>query len=335
MSNTENREKSLSDGLQIPGLVQSLDPVEQLSFPGGPVTPTPESVTSQARMEDIPDLSNVDTARQLVPVMNQTLPATPFPVSSPGATSALLLGAQPLMTEALNGAIAQANTSSLRTPVIIRGSNKVRHSPRPPRGRRHIISIATLVMLSIITVGTLLAVSPMGLDAHIGSRSSATGSSLVQDSSGNSMSLVSQQATATAIVHQQTDGYVAGAGSGAVLTGSPGTWPLGVCTYWANLRYHELTGVWVTWLGNAYQWADGARQAGWNVSQSPHVPSIIVLEPGVQGASGYGHVAVVESMVNSTTVRTSNMNWFENGGGWDITSYANFTTGSGVYFIWK
>jgi surface antigen len=55
----------------------------------------------------------------------------------------------------------------------------------------------------------------------------------------------------------------------------------------------------------------------------------------VQGASAYGHVAVVESLVNSTTVHTSNMNWYANGGGWDRVSYYDFTTGSGVYFIWK
>jgi surface antigen len=148
------------------------------------------------------------------------------------------------------------------------------------------------------------------------------------------MNLVAQ-ATATAVVHQQNDGYVGSYGGGAVVTGSPETWPYGVCTYWANYRYHQLTGVWVTWLGNAYQWADGAKEAGWNVSTSPHVPSIIVLEPGVQGASGYGHVAVVEKLVNSTTVYTSNMNWYTNGGGYGIVSYTDFTTGSGVYFIWK
>lgn len=60
----------------------------------------------------------------------------------------------------------------------------------------------------------------------------------------------------------------------------------------------------------------------------------MVLMPGVQGASQVGHVAVVESLVNSTTVRTSNMDWYINGGGLNKVSYANFTTGSGVYFIW-
>lgn len=119
------------------------------------------------------------------------------------------------------------------------------------------------------------------------------------------------------------------------MTGSPTSWPYGYCTYWANARYHELTGNWVTWIGNAYQWVDGATQAGWHVSTSIHIPSIIVLMPGVQGASGYGHVAVAEKQVDSTTVYTSNMNWYTNGGGFGIVSYYNFSTGSGVYFIWK
>jgi len=90
----------------------------------------------------------------------------------------------------------------------------------------------------------------------------------------------------------------------------------------------------VQWKGNADQWVMGARAAGWNVSTSPHVPSIIVLMPSVQGASAFGHVAVAESVVNSSTVHTSNMNWVQNGGGWNKVSYANFTVGPGVYFIW-
>lgn len=112
-------------------------------------------------------------------------------------------------------------------------------------------------------------------------------------------------------------------------------WPVGQSTYWANYRYHQLTGYWVCWTGNAYQWVDSARKAGWHVAQMPHVPSIVVLMPGVQGASAYGHPAVVESLVNSTTIRTSNMDWYINGGGFDKVSYANFTVGVGVYFIWR
>ena len=152
-----------------------------------------------------------------------------------------------------------------------------------------------------------------------------------------SPSLVAQ-ATATAIYHRQTDGYDPYSNGGQVVGNGAGSlnWPLGQCTFWANLHYHALTGYWISWSGNADQWVAGARAGGWNVSTYPHVPSIIVLMPYVQGAGGYGHVAVVESIVagaTPTTVHTSNMNWWGNGG-WDIVSNVNFTAGSGVYFIW-
>ena len=113
------------------------------------------------------------------------------------------------------------------------------------------------------------------------------------------------------------------------------SWPYGQSTYWANYRYHQLTGHWVCWTGNANQWVAGARAAGWHVSNSPHLPSILVLMPYVQGASAYGHPAVVENLVNATTVRTSNMNWAASGGGFGKVSYVNFTIGAGVYFIWR
>lgn len=276
-----------------------------------------------------PDLSSLDTARQPVSHAGATNPLTP----PPGSTRALLLEAQPQMTQALTG-LRDSNPTAIRQPLVIRGNGKKSTGiTRPPQGRRHVIGIAAIILLLIITGGTLFAVSPLGHEINLGAHS-APGSSMAQ--AGSNSPVIAAQATATAVVHQQNDGYDPNSGGGGpVVTGSPESWPLGVCTYWANLRYHQLTDVWVTWTGNAYQWAIGAKEAGWNVSSTPHVPSIIVLGPGVQGASSYGHVAVVESQINSTTVRTSNMNWYTNGGGWDIESYANFTTGPGVQFIWK
>lgn len=337
MSSTENHQKSLSEGLQIPGLVQSPEPVEQLSFTNNPTTPMPASLVMPSERVDAPDLADADTARQPAPNTNIAYPVTPLPASAPGSTRALILNAQPEVTQALSEAVTQAHTGPLRRPVIIRGSQKERRSPRPPQGRRHVIGTAAIILLVLITGGTLFAASPAGHDAGFGFGQpiSAIGS-LIKSNNNNSMNLIMQQATATAVVHQANDGLVPSASNnGPVVTGSPETWPLGVCTYWANLRYHELTGYWVTWLGNAYQWAQGASEAGWHVSSSPHIPSIVVLQPGVQGASGYGHVAVAEKLVNSTTVETSNMNWYTNGGGWDIVSDYDFSTGPGVSFIWK
>jgi surface antigen len=340
MSFRENQRIS-SDGLQIPGLVQSEDSIEQLSFGANPVTPT----NWQAGPQSASGLTDAATAHQPISQAEVAdLPTTHQPVSQPGlkpisqAGLVPLTDSQPGTTRSLAEAVAQsvgakalANTTAQRPPLVIQGTNKAAgRLVRPPQGRRHVINIAALVLLFVIIGGTLLVVSPLGNE--VGLRSLVTGSSLVQNTNNLSLSLVAQ-ATATAVHYQQTDGYDPGS-DGVYVTGSPHAWPYGVCTYWANYRYHQITGNWVTWTGNAYQWAEGAKLAGWNVSSTPHAPSIIVLAPGVQGASGYGHVAVVES-VNGNSAYTSNMNWYANGGGYGIKSYYTFTAGYGVTFIWK
>ena len=84
----------------------------------------------------------------------------------------------------------------------------------------------------------------------------------------------------------------------------------GQCTWWATERIHQLTGLWVPMTGNAYQWRDQAIQKHWQVSTTPSVGSIIVLQPGTKGIkSSDGHVAVVEQILPNGWVLTSNMNW--------------------------
>ncbi len=108
----------------------------------------------------------------------------------------------------------------------------------------------------------------------------------------------------------------------------------GQCTYWANYRYHQLTGVWIPWFGNAYEWYQQAINYGWQTSTSPNPngPSIIVLGPYVQDdLSAYGHVGVVEHINGDGTVTTSNMHWPTAG----VVSYVTFRYPvSGTHFIW-
>jgi surface antigen len=105
----------------------------------------------------------------------------------------------------------------------------------------------------------------------------------------------------------------------------------GQCTYWADYEYHRLTGYAVTWSGNAMDWAAGAAAAGWVVSSTPKVYSIIVLQPGVQGAgAGYGHVGVVESINADGSVNTTNWNVV----GYGVFSWETYKPGPGVSFIW-
>jgi len=229
-------------------------------------------------------------------------------------------------------------TTTNRMPVVIKGNMKKPLPPSPPSQpdpkRRLKVNLIGLLILCLALGLALLTTTPLGQDI-LNINPLLASNNLIKNSNTNPQSLVAQ-ATAIAIFHQKSDGYDPSAGGGQTYSNGAGSlnWPYGECTYWANLEYHKETGFWVSWSGNADQWVNGARNAGWNVSQTPHVSSIIVLMPGVQGASGYGHVAVVESIINSTTVHTSNMNWYTNGGGFGIVSYQNFTTGPGVYFIW-
>jgi surface antigen len=91
--------------------------------------------------------------------------------------------------------------------------------------------------------------------------------------------------------------------------GTANHYPAGQCTVYADQRYHDLTGCYVPWSGNAWQWEGLARTAGWNVSSTPHVPSIMCLQGGVQGASPLGHVGVVESINGDGSFISSNLNW--------------------------
>jgi LysM repeat protein len=115
------------------------------------------------------------------------------------------------------------------------------------------------------------------------------------------------------------------------LTGSTNTFPYGQCTWWADQRYFQLHGVYVPWQtnANAWQWSSRASDYNWSVSTVPVVGSIVVLQPGVQGAYSLGHVGVVESLSNGSAV-VSNMNW---GGSLDQVTDSQVQPGPGVSFI--
>jgi surface antigen len=373
MSSSENQVHSSSEGLQIPGLVLNEEPIAQLSFKADPQTPLPALSLPEPGVEaDVAGLADMDTAHQPISRVESGEVAESAaqkyrqgPASSPGvmnfdqvsrpisqsglsggglpsrvlvhsSTHNLLLNAQQGVTQELlmDAPRPEPGTTASRPPVVIRGKeNRTVRGIKPPRGKRHIVNIVALSFLVLFTLGALLAVSPLGhaVQMNLG----AQPGQLLQGKQAQ-LDLVAQ-ATATAVVHQRNDGLDPSSnGGGAVLSTGSGSlsWPYGYCTYWANLRYHELTGNWVQWHGNADQWVAGARMAGWNVSSSPHVPSIIVLMDGVEGASYVGHVAVVES-ADGDVAHTSNMNWYANGGGFGIVSDYDFTAGSGVYFIWK
>jgi surface antigen len=110
------------------------------------------------------------------------------------------------------------------------------------------------------------------------------------------------------------------------------TYPYGQCTWWADQRYHQLHGVFVPWHtnANAWQWSARAGDYGWNVSSSPQVGDILVLQPFEQGAASTGHVGVVEQVLSDGHVVASSMNWGAYPG---AVSNVQFTPGPGVSFV--
>src|SRR3954464_2641005 len=75
---------------------------------------------------------------------------------------------------------------------------------------------------------------------------------------------------------------------------NPGT--PGQCTWGAAEKWFEATGSYPAMGGNALEWTNTAAAAGYTVVDTPQDRSLVVFQPGVAGAGGYGHVAWVDSV---------------------------------------
>ena len=321
MSSVDDRQNSATTGLQIPGLVSQLSPVEQLPFPEYP---------------SLPDLMPRDPFRDSSAGITGPL-ADPKPILFPAVTGHLpeYSPVTRQLPDVDTGALPATKfiTTTVRQPILIRGTGKKSTGiTRPPKGRRWVIHTSVASLCVLIGLLTLMSVLPTSGEGHSWNPFQAV-FGLVQSNSSSTNFIEQQQAaTATAITHQ--DGYDPSqnfGGSTISSGGGPYRFAYGNCTYWANMRYHELTGHWIPWLGNAAQWYYGARMSGWAVSGMPHVPSILVLQPGVQEAGWYGHVAIVEKINSDGSVLTSNWNWQ---GSWASETFVTFRPGSGVSFLW-
>jgi surface antigen len=330
------RSRPVSAGLRKTGLVSELSPVEPRPYPenrtfpfiparefdptAGSVTPDPDALPDTEPLED------QGTASHMTRVLTFN--------DSPRVTR-LLADFTP-QTGALYS--TGNTTTSLRQPVVIRGTGqRPRSLKHVPRSRRGVVISSVIAALAVLLALTGLAVAPLasGNSSILSGLFSSSGSIHSSNDALINQDLIAQAATQTALQH--TDGYGGISSTGGQTFVGAGVTPdrfaFGNCTYWADLEYHNLTGYWVQWTGNADQWAYGAQQAGWIVSSQPHVYSIIVLQPGVEGAGWLGHVAVVMSINPDGSVVTSNMNWYSNGG-WDIVSTVVFYPGPGVSFVW-
>jgi len=106
----------------------------------------------------------------------------------------------------------------------------------------------------------------------------------------------------------------------------------GNCTWWAWSKRPDLP----PFMGNAKDWGDRARAAGYPVGPDPQVGDIVVIQPGAQRVSSeYGHVAYVEELLGGGRFRVSEM-WYPNGCDGECCKVCYdyvFHTGEGVEFI--
>lgn len=328
---------SISDG---PALAVAEDATPQFEFPASaPGAPAPDKITD-------PGVASEEFGRQTAP--QGTDPLAPVPATAPRGTEPISF--LPAATPSTR-LPSPSPTTALRKPLVIHAKPRglpPKALPISPRKRRVLVYATVVTLLVAILLGTLgSAVAAKDGNSGI----SHLVSPLVQlfgARNGDAMNVNSQSLTPTptpvptvattsaddAALSPPSANTTTSAGSSSAVNGvyNPSRFSYGYCTYWAYIRYHELTGYDVPWLGNAYQWTAGAIDYGWTVSATPHVPSIIVLQPDVYQSGALGHVAIVESINADGSVVTSNMNW--GAANWDVVTYVTFSPGPGVSFVW-
>jgi surface antigen len=124
-------------------------------------------------------------------------------------------------------------------------------------------------------------------------------------------------AVATADVGAATDYQTVSASAvrtaGRTQSINPGT--EGQCTWGAAQKWFEASGSYPAMRGNALDWRDSAAAAGYTVVDQPQDRSMVVFQPGVSGAGGYGHVAWVDSVsADGQSIHVTEMNNVAMGG---------------------
>ena len=104
------------------------------------------------------------------------------------------------------------------------------------------------------------------------------------------------------------------------------------CVSYAAWMMGQVTGQYPVGWGNADNFPANAAAAGFNVSYTPHVNSIVFFPSGVNGAGGVGHVAWVEG-VSGSTITVSQYN-YNTGSGWGQFSRMTFPSYGGMQYIY-
>lgn len=116
----------------------------------------------------------------------------------------------------------------------------------------------------------------------------------------------------------------------ATQTGYAGnSYALGNCTWYVYNRIAETGHHIDSYLGNAADWTSSAKALGYQVSDKPVAGAAVVFQPGVAGASEFGHVGFVEHVYSDGSFLTSEMNV----GGIYIMAWRHLTPTQGMSFV--
>jgi pcsB protein len=145
----------------------------------------------------------------------------------------------------------------------------------------------------------------------------------VSETSVVETSKVSEPIVEAPVVHEEVKPSVL-----SVSHDQSNTYPVGQCTWGVKSLAPWVGNYW----GNANQWGDSARRAGFRTGHTPQVGSVIVFPNVVYEGENYGHVAYVTAVNNDGTIEVLEANW---GGNQQIGNYRGaFTPSSDAYYIY-
>lgn len=145
----------------------------------------------------------------------------------------------------------------------------------------------------------------------------------VSETSVVETSKVSEPIVEAPVVHEEVKASVL-----SVSHDQSNTYPVGQCTWGVKSLAPWVGNYW----GNANQWGDSARRAGFRTGHTPQVGSVIVFPNVMYEGENYGHVAYVTAVNNDGTIEVLEANW---GGNQQIGNYRGaFTPSSDAYYIY-
>ncbi|HGL8798924.1 TPA: peptidoglycan hydrolase PcsB [Streptococcus agalactiae] len=108
---------------------------------------------------------------------------------------------------------------------------------------------------------------------------------------------------------------------------SSNRYPMGQCTWGAKSMASWVGNYW----GNANQWGASARAAGYSVGTTPRVGAVAVWP---YDGGGYGHVAVVTSVANNSSIQVMESNYAGNMSIGNYRGSFNPSASGSVYYIY-